>query len=469
MKISALFGLAVVLCSGCASFTPEPISPAVAITRFELRTLDNPDLRAFIQSNIKNEIESWPLPQWDVDLLTLAAFYYHPDLDVARAKWNVAQAGIESASMRPNPSVSLGSQRNADAPSGTSPWTFGWNLDIPIETAGKRGYRTAQARYLSESARLAIAGSAWQVRSRVRSALVDVFFARQVQEVLSQQQSLLQNNLTLREHRFALGMASQPEVTQARIALNQATLASVDTQRLQAEARVTLASALGMSSKAIDNIALAPKLFADMPALPTDDIRQQALLNRADVLGALADYAASQSALQLEISKQYPNASLGSGYSWDAGASKWSLGLMLVLPIAHQNQGPIAEARARRLQARANFNARQAQAIGEIDTALASYRAVQNKLAASNALLADQDTQMRSAMASFKAGQTDKVSLLGAQLEISQLVVARLDARTKAQQALGLLEDALQRPLNAPVLSTPALQENIRQTKENKL
>ena len=39
--------------------------------------------------------------------------------------------------------------------------------------------------------------------------------------------------------------------------------------------------------------------------LTAPDIRREAILNRADVRGALAEYAASQSALQLEIAKQY--------------------------------------------------------------------------------------------------------------------------------------------------------------------
>ena len=469
MKISAVSCLIAVLCSGCASFVPQSISPAATFVRYESRTLDNPDLRAFIQKNIKRELATWPLPQWDIDLLTLAALYYHPDLDVARAKWNVAQAGINTAGMRPNPNISVSAQHNADAPSDTSPWTLGWNIYIPIETAGKRGYRIDQARHLSEAARLAIASTAWQVRSRVRSALVDLYFAEQTQALLSQQQALQQNNVALLEHRFALGMASQPEVTQARIALNQTTLASNDAQKVQAEARVKLSSALGVGSKAVDNLSFSSTLFADVPALPSDEVRQQALLNRADVLVALAEYAASQSALQLEIAKQYPNVSLGPGYSWDAGQRKWLLGLSLslTLPVFNQNQGPIAEAKARRAQAMASFNASQAKVISEIDTVLVSYRAVRNKLAAANALLADQNRQIRNAMASFKAGQTDKVSLLGSQLEMSQLAIARLDALTKTQQALGTLEYAVQRPLLASVFLPEAVQVNLRQTKEN--
>jgi outer membrane protein TolC len=467
MKITAVSCLFIVLLSGCASFEPQPLSPADTIASYESRTVDNPDLQAFIQKNIQHELPAWPLPQWDFDLLTLIALYYHPDLDVARAKWNVAQAGIATAGMRPNPGINVNTQRNADAPSGISPWILGLNLDIPVETAGKRGYRIDQAQYLSEAARLAIAGTAWQVRSRVRSTLLDMYFAEQTQTVLLQQQNLQQNNVALLEHRLALGMASQPEVTQARIALHQTTLAFNETQKLQADARAKLASALGVSSKAIENISISSDLFTHIPELPAGDVRQQALLGRPDILSALAEYAASQSALQLEIAKQYPNLNLGPGYTWDAGARKWSLGLSLTLPIFNQNQGPIAEAKARRLQAMANFNATQARVIGEIDAALTGYQFIQTKLAAADALLAEQHKQIKNMMASFKAGATDKVALLGTQLEMSQIELSRIDVLAKTQQALGALEDAVQQPLIAPALLPDAIQENPRHTKEN--
>ena len=467
MKIIAISYLVVVLLSSCASFEPQPLSPADTIASYESRTLDNPDLQAFIQKNIKHELPTWPLPQWDFDLLTLAALYYHPDLDVARAKWDVAQAGVATAGMRPNPGINVNAQRNADAPGGISPWTLGLNLGIPIVTAGKRGYRIDQAHYLSEAVRLAIASTAWHVRSRLRNTLLDLYFARQIQTVLLQQQNLQQNNVALLEHRLAFGMASQPEVTQARIALHQTTLAFNETQKLQAEARAKLASALGVSSKATDNISISWDTFTSIPEFPAGDVRQQALLSRPDILSALAEYAASQSALQLEIARQYPDLNLGPGYTWDAGARIWSLGLSLTLPIFNQNQGPIAEAKAHRLQAMANFNATQARALGEIDTALTGYQSIQTKLAAADVLLAEQNKQLQNIKASFKAGTTDKVALLGTQLEMSQIELSRIDVLAKTQQALGALEDAVQRPLIAPALLQDAVQENPRQTKEN--
>ena len=466
MKITLTCCVAAFAIGGCATYEPRPLSPAVTATAYEARSLDSPELRAFVQRNTQRQLDAWPPPQWELELLTLAAFYYHPDLDVARAKWGVAQAGVTTAGMRPNPTLGFSSQYNASS-SGISPWTLGLTLDIPIETAGKRGYRIAQADQLSEAARLAIAGTAWQVRSRVRGTLLDLYTAQHTRDALIRQQRLQQDNVALLERRLGFGMASTPEVTQARIVLSQSTLALNDAQRLEIDARTRLAAALGLRSKALHRVEIAPDAVTQPPSLPSTELREQALLNRADVLGALAEYAASQSALQLEVAKQYPDLHVGPGYTWDQGASKWALGLSVVLPVMNQNQGPIAEAKAKRIHAMANFNATQARAVGEIELALAGYRASADKLGAVEALLLAQSDQLRKAQGSFKAGETDRVALVGAQLELSQIELSRVDAAAKARQALGALEDAVQAPLMAPEQLARALQHNHRQTKEN--
>ena len=467
MRVTSIFCAAALALGGCASFKPQSISPAAIAAAYEARSLDDPALRAFIQRNTPRALTTWPPSQWDLASLTLVAYYYHPDLDVARAKWGVAQAGELSAGMWPNPTINANVQRNTDTPSGTSPWTLGLNLDIPIETAGKRGYRIEQAKHLSEAARVAIVSTAWQVRSRVRAAWLDLHIALNTHEILLGQQRLQQTNVTLLEHRLAVGMASTPEVTLARIALTQSTLALNDAARLQSDARTRLAGAVGLSSEALARVAIAPYPLTQSPALPTSEVREQALLNRGDVLGSLAEYAASQSALQLEIAKQFPDVHLGPGYTWDQGARKWNVGLSLVLPVLNQNEGPIAEARARRVQAAASFNATQARAIGEIEVALAAYRASRDRVMAVQALRVEQSSQLRRAEASFAAGDTDRVALVGTRLELSQTALSLADAQAKTQQAWGALEDAMQRPWAAPGLLETAIQDNPRPTKED--
>ncbi|MCX6357386.1 MAG: hypothetical protein NT045_05860, partial [Candidatus Aureabacteria bacterium] len=84
----------------------EP-SPSSFLTSsdFEARTLDNPGLKEFIESGLHREISPWPPSSWDFSMLTRAAYYYHPDLDMARARWGHARAGITTAARRPNPTL----------------------------------------------------------------------------------------------------------------------------------------------------------------------------------------------------------------------------------------------------------------------------------------------------------------------------------------------------------------------------
>src|ERR1039458_495177 len=160
------------LLTGCVRFQPQPLSPAETSAGLESRSLDNPDLKAFLEKNLNRELSTWPEAKWDFEMLTLAAFYYQPRLDVARAVWAEARAGIVTAGARPNPTLGFTPQYVFNS-GGQPPWVATLNLDIPIETAGKRGSRIEQAKHLSESARLDIAATAWQVRRQLRISGID--------------------------------------------------------------------------------------------------------------------------------------------------------------------------------------------------------------------------------------------------------------------------------------------------------
>ena len=201
---------------------------------------------------------------------------------------------------------------------------------MPIETAGKRGKRIAEAEHLSEAACWNFVAAAWQTRSQVRAALLNLYAARETESLLARQESAQSNVVRLLEGQFAAGAVSSYEVTQARVALDTTQLARQDAAGQRRQARVQLADALGLPLRALDGVQFS---FAGLDQFPREltrpEVRRQALLNRADVRGALAEYAASQSALQLEIANQYPDLHLGPGYGWNtgnAGDNEWTLG-----------------------------------------------------------------------------------------------------------------------------------------------
>ena len=178
------------------------------------------------------------------------------------------------------------------------------------------------------------------------------------------------------------------------------------------------------------------------------------------MLAALAEYGASQSVLQLEVAKQYPDISLGPGYTWDAGAVKWSLGLNIALPAFDRNQGPIAEAQARREEAAANVMAFQAKAIVEAEQALAGYGHAVHLLEQADQILREQSARNAIVQASLKVGATDQLDWLVSQIEWFNSQMVRSAALIDAQQALGRLEDALRQPLKpaVSVLAPPSPQ-----------
>jgi cobalt-zinc-cadmium efflux system outer membrane protein len=441
--------LFLLILAGCVSFQSKPIDPVKTLSGFEARTLDNPELKGFMEKNLQKEINPFPPKSWDFTMLTLVALYYYPGIDVARSQWFVARAGITSAGSRPNPNLGTLFQYNTTPPIGISPWTLGLNFDVPVETAGKRGYRIARAEALSEAARLQIFNVTWLARSRVRQSLVNFYAVRQREGLLKKQFEIQETYTRMLEQRFSSNMIALPAVTDARIARDRTRLALDEAKRQEAEAYGNLAESLGLPARSLSGVDFDFDFITDLPKdLPGEEARRQALLNRPDILSSLAEYSASQSALQLEIAKQYPDIHLGPGYTWDEGENKWFIGLSLNLPIFNRNSGPIAEAEARRQQAAAGFTELQAHVINEIDRTLAGYSAARNTFETARDLLDAERVRQKTLQFRLRPGEASRFTLVSAEVSFISAELSHLDALVKAQQARGLLEDALRRPLD---------------------
>ncbi len=461
---SRILILGSVLLAGCARFHPLPISPDQTAADLDNRSLTNASLKAFLEINLHRELTNWPAARWDFETLMLAAFYYNPSLEVARADWQVAQGGAQTAGGRPNPSVTVTPGYDSGIPGAPSPWIVPVTFDVPVETAGKRRRRIEQANHLSESARLNIATTAWRVRSELRSSLVDFVGAQRRTGLLQQQVAWQKEIMDRLRSQWQAGAVSAPELTAVQVALARTSADLADAQSRLAAARVDVAGAMGVPAAALDAVSLSFELSQnpDADPLTSAEARRTALRSRADILGALAEYAASQSALQLEIAKQYPDLHLGPGYAWNAGSAsdnEWSLGLTLELPVLNHNAGPIAEAAARRAAAAARFLALQAKVIGEIDRAVAVYHAGRKSLAELQSLRTAQETQQAGVEAQLQAGAVDQLDLLNARLEANTAAVVELEGQVKLQQAFGALEDAVQRPISGDLTAAIRHQE----------
>lgn len=439
------------LLSGCATqqYAPSPLEPQQRAVDYRARSLDDAGLRAYLVAQGYPQ-QALPIKRWGLHELTLTAFYFHPRLETMRAQAKAAEAAVITAGRRPNPGIAVGAEHHSDTAGGVSPWMLGFNLDIPVETAGKRDIRLKRAAALSEAARLDIGQTAWEIRSALRARMLEYAAAKETSGLLAREAQAQQEIVAMLERRLAAGMVSELELGQARLQLQDLRLRLAAQEARLPELRAAIAGACGLSVDAFAGATLDTAEVEQTPAweqLPAAEVQQAALLNRLDIRAGLARYAATEAALQLEIARQYPDFTFSPGYAYDQGDRLWTLGVSLLLGLLDRNEGPIAEAKAQRAVEAARFHALQAQVIGEQEQALAGYRAALAAQAQAEQLLARQRGHERQIRGLFEAGHADRLELTQAVRQTLAAQHGAIQAALRARRALGLIEDAVQRPL----------------------
>ena len=447
---------------GCAAqrYRPAPIVPSATASQFESRSLADSGLRSFEERNLGHTISPWPPKEWDLQTLSLAALYFNPSLDLVRARLTTAKGAVLTAGARPNPTFDF-------TPGIPSPYLLTQDFLFAIETAGKRRLRVQIASNLNDAARFDLADSAWTVLMGVRLTLLNHLVVSQNLDLLRSEQKSREDQVAILEQVLSAGEITRFGVDLARIELSKTTVAIRAAEGQVADAKAALATAIGIPMAALDGIEFS---WPDMDKLPSpaslsaDQVQRDAVLNRLDIRRSLAQYAAAESALHLEIAKQYPNFNIGPGYTYEERNSFFTVGFSTSLPVFNRNQGPIAEAEARRKEAAAAFLQTQAQVIEKSERALAVYQAALGEVAEAQSLYQLQEAQVQRVQENIRAGADYRLSLDGARIQASILGRARLDALARAQRALGDLEDAVQRPLAPgempPIsLESPSLNE----------
>src|SRR6185437_10338151 len=204
-----------------------------------------------------------------------------------------AQAAIQTAAMKPNPSIGAESGYET-APE--SPFLVTMHLDFHIETRGKRRYRISAAKHLSLASQLQLDNTAWTVRGRLRTAWVGYCLATRQRDLL-RHQVLLQNQYTnLLDKQMRAGEIPLPEVTTAKLDLMRLRQALSAAEGGIATARAEIAAAIGIPATALSGIDISTSGFDSPPPpkhLPLASARDLAIRNRLDVRSALEEYQAA--------------------------------------------------------------------------------------------------------------------------------------------------------------------------------
>ena len=381
--------------------------------------------------------------------------YFSDVIAQGRATVDVTTAARKTARQLPNPTVGLAGEY-ANQHDGSPLWLWGvatnWLLDLGV----RRGARISAADLTEQQARYDFAELTWKIRGNLRHALVDMLLTEREVSLLEGMQADRQSQLQMARRQLEVGAAARGDLDRivGDALLDQQKL--YDSRRRASAARSALAAAIGVPVRALDGLHLSWSDLDNPPVIPDDRLQQwrdEALLQRSDVRSAVVGYGVAEQALRLEVSKQYPDVTIGPGYTYDHGVKRLQLNLLLTLPLLNRNQGAIAEAEARRVEAGAKLEATVASAYAEVDEAVREWRIARTRLAEAHGDIYDTAQRIYSETEhGFAAGANDRTDLVAAKIARTLTELQTLEAVRGAQDAIGGLEDAIRRPVEGPEL-----------------
>ena len=447
LMLTSILSSFVIAC-GFQSYSPKPINTQLLKNQYEQKSPQSDDFQAFLISQ-GYQPESLPIKLWRLSELTYSALFFHPELDLARSEWRAAQSAEITASQRIDPNISVNSGKNTVNDPDANPWTYSLGIDIGIITAGKREARIDRALGLSEAAKIKIAQTAWQVRTRLARSLLEYEYSLKLSQILQKEMDLRASIVEMLQKRVDAGIASSTELNQARIALQKAEQA-LTTEKIRTPGLfAALSSDAGLPIQTFSLLAIDFNMLDHQveQVLSVDDLQEAAMLNRLDIRASLARYSAAEAKLRLEIGRQYPDLIISPSYSYEPDGKFWSLGLGSIMTLLNKNKGLIAEANALRDVEAAQFNVTQAKVIAELNQSNVTYLKSFDALKIGKQLLITQATRLQQIEQQFNAGVADRLSLTQTALENTIALQNDLLVRYKFQQSIISLEDALQKPL----------------------
>jgi cobalt-zinc-cadmium efflux system outer membrane protein len=450
-------GLSVFI-TGCTNekYLAKPLDPANSSTRLLNKDATSADFNAYLikQGYVEKDL---PFATWGLNELTLCALYHHTKLDVAKAQLALANAAVNTANQKQKPLLGGRAARSNQANYDKSPWAFGLEVEIPIETANKRAIKIKEAQHLAEAARIDVAEVAWQLRSQIAKDLLRYYENIALQKQLSHEVKKQDELIKILEKRVQLGALSNTELGLAKL-LQQKTLFALNSEQVKlTEIRAALAYDVGLTTKNFNQLNLKPldlnATFEKQSTQLTESksLQEKALLNRLDIRRSLEKYAAAEAKIKLEVAKQTPDISLSPGFFFEFGDSVWSLGFSTLLNLLNKNNDLnkmlIAEATQLREIEGAQFEALQAKIIGDLSQNLAIYQASLQNI---NQIKTQQATQMRYSQKlqrQFDTGLIDRLALTQNSLNTALLEQQLLNAQFSNLNAALAIEDTMQRPL----------------------
>jgi len=368
-----------------------------------------------------------------------------------QANLSIAEAGLITAGLRPNPVLTgeassldwLGTGFNQINAAG--PPQYAIRVDMPFERGRKRQLRTQLASVATRSAEARFAESLRRLKLDVTLASIDLLEAKAKLQLAQSNLAALEQLVQLNERRLTSGAIPPLEVTRSRVAMLQYRASVKSAELGVAEARLKLSPLLGRKPDEDpvdinDSLAEPPGLAA--PDLPL--LQQTARDTRPDLLAAHAEQARTSADLNLQIAQGKVDYTVGAEYRREEGVNGRGnmLGLFVSvpLPVFNRNQGEVARAAAEGAKAARSLNALETDVAGEVASAYQEFETSRQLLTEIERDLLRPTTDAQAGTAyMYQAGATSLLDVLDAQRAYNDTMDTYYSAQAAYRRAAATL------------------------------
>ena len=354
-----------------------------------------------------------PSPALTLDDLVQIASSHNPTLVQASMAVRAVRGRYVQAGLYPNPTVAyVGDEIGNDGAGGLNGAAFGQE----IVTNGKLRFARAAASCELQQAIWALEAQQYRVLNDVRAGYYEVLLAQRLIDANRQLVHIGVESARVTEQLLLAKAVAQPEVLQARIEADRASLSLADAEHRQRGAWQRLTAMLGQPH--MQERPLAGQVDADLPQLDRQECLATILARSPQVARAQAGVTRAHNELACQIAARHPNFEVETAVKYDTGSdfTVADVGLAVPLPLFDRNQGRVLEAQAHLRAASNEVRRIELELCNRFATVFQEYAVARQHVEThANSILPNAKRSLELTTAAYREGEYDYLALLTAQ------------------------------------------------------
>jgi outer membrane protein, heavy metal efflux system len=287
-------------------------------------------------------------------------------------------ANETTAALRPNPSANFLAEQFGGGSASQTQYTF--NVGQPIELGGKRLRRIDSAKAATKVTGLELADLKRQLVFQVKKSFSDILVARETLALAEQNLKALDELERVHRFRAEKGDISGLELLRIEVERFAFERDTADARQALGTAKIALRTAVGQERVA-EQFEVVGDLSVPEVGKTRSELYRMALDSRPDLRAAQAAREKAQADINLAKANAWWDVTPQIEYQRIGPDNTIGFGFSVPIKLFDRNQGEIARTQAESKRAEASREALLAQALAEVDTALAAVTAERAKVA----------------------------------------------------------------------------------------